>query len=295
MPTAMTIKELNMELIKTSLKKEDFSTKISLASATGLSVATCGNILNELVVSGEALELDLGDSTGGRPSKRFKYNKDIYTTLSLYVRKEGRTNTISYAVSNLLGEAIYEQTLPYEHISIHEIDALIREILLQHPNIRVLAIGVPGIVLKGAITYCDFEDLCDFEMSKHLEKTFSMKVIVENDVNVSALGFFQKGNHTNEDSLVYVYYPINGGPGAGIIVNGAIIRGASNYAGEVANIPFGLYSDELAALQNDFNGFNLHVAKTIIAINCIINPKVVVLSGLCFSKVAIRNIQSLIK
>ncbi|MBC7960469.1 MAG: ROK family protein, partial [Vallitaleaceae bacterium] len=30
-------------------------------------------------------------------------------------------------------------------------------------------------------------------------------------------------------------------------------------------------------------------------INCIINPKVVVLSGLCFSKVAIRNIQSLIK
>lgn len=52
------------------------ATKPEVARATGLSVMTCGTILNELLVIAEVLELEIDPSSGGRPAIRYQYNAD---------------------------------------------------------------------------------------------------------------------------------------------------------------------------------------------------------------------------
>lgn len=58
------VKRINQELIKEALKAMKQGTKAAVASVTGLSIATCGNILNELVETGEVIETELEASSG---------------------------------------------------------------------------------------------------------------------------------------------------------------------------------------------------------------------------------------
>lgn len=68
--TATRVKQVNIELVKTDLKALRFETELTVANATGLSVATCGNILNELLKRGEVIKSDL-EQSGIRSAQRY--------------------------------------------------------------------------------------------------------------------------------------------------------------------------------------------------------------------------------
>lgn len=51
------VKDHNVKLVKDALKSLESGTKNTVAQMTGLSIATCNTILNELAESGEILKL----------------------------------------------------------------------------------------------------------------------------------------------------------------------------------------------------------------------------------------------
>ncbi len=57
MATANNLKMLNIEKAKQHLKTGKPFTNISLSKASGLSVATCGNIIREMIATGEVKEV----------------------------------------------------------------------------------------------------------------------------------------------------------------------------------------------------------------------------------------------
>ena len=116
------IKELNRELVRRALKERDAATKDEISRETGLSQGTCRTILNELCDSGEAKEISLADSTGGRPSRRFVYNPDHAHTGLLYPRLEGDEKTLYSTVLNMSGETSYERFDNYDEIDLEVID-----------------------------------------------------------------------------------------------------------------------------------------------------------------------------
>ncbi|WP_105615332.1 ROK family protein [Vallitalea okinawensis] len=291
---SMKLKEINTELVKSVLKKQDYCTKSSIAKATSLSVATCGNILKELIATGEVLEIDLKPSTGGRPARRFVYNENYAYVAVLYARKEGDYKSLTCVVSNMIGIHVYETYLELEDISIKEFDDAIHMLLKLYPNIKVLGIGIPGVVRQGIIDICDFKKLSGEPLQQHLEKKFNLQVIIENDVNSTAYGFFHRTQYTDAESMVYIYYPIDENPGAGIIVNGQILLGQSNFAGEVSFLPLGVNPKNQSDIQKNKELFADLVAKTIMSINCVINPKSIILSGFCFTEQMIESIKTLL-
>lgn len=291
---SMKLKQINIEIVKSTLKLEKYSTKTSIASATGLSVATCGNILKELLLTGEVLEIDLKPSTGGRPSRRFVYNENYAYVAIIYARKEGTYNSLSCVVSNMIGVNVYETYIEHNDITIKEFEYAIEMLLNLYPNIKVLGIGIPGVVRQGIIGICDFKNLCNLPIEEHLSKKYKLMVVAENDVNSTALGFYSRTQYKNTESLAYIYYPVDGNPGAGIIVSGEILCGQTNFAGEVSFLPLGISLEEQGKIQYNSHHFSELVAKTIMSINCIINPKSVVLSGYRFSEQLIESIRSLL-
>ncbi|WP_345940182.1 winged helix-turn-helix transcriptional regulator, partial [Paenibacillus riograndensis] len=58
----MRVKKMNQELVRQTLKANRKATKAAVAKFTGLSLGTCGSILNELLAAGEVLELETEES-----------------------------------------------------------------------------------------------------------------------------------------------------------------------------------------------------------------------------------------
>lgn len=63
-------------------------------------------------------------------------------------------------------------------------------------------------------------------MKSHLEEKFSIPVVIENDMNAAVLGYYKNTGNYDNSSLVYLYSGQNG-PGAGIMINGDVVRGST--------------------------------------------------------------------
>lgn len=286
------VKQINIDLIKSVLKSEEYSTKNSLSQATGLSTGTCRNILDELILTGEVKEIEHADSTGGRPSRRFVYNENFAYAAILYTRIEGSDRIIYCSIVNMLGENVYEENVIFDEISIDEIEQAVSKMTGLYPDIKVLSIGIPGIVHNGVIGLCDLKELSHTAIEEYLSDKFNIIVTAENDVNSTALGYYQEINDINPESMVYIYYPLEGIAGAGIIINGKILKGETDFAGEVSFIPLGVKYEDQGQIQKNSERFVKLVADTVQSVNSTINPERIVLSGKPFTddlKASIQN------
>lgn len=289
--TAMSLKRLNINRIKEALKHHPEGTKISISSDTGLSVATCGNLLKELLKTGEVLELPLGKSTGGRPSRRFKFNENHSYIACIYINSDTPTLHISYAILNLIGEIIDENNHYCPSISITEFEHITSKLVETHPAITQLSFGIPGVVSNGRILSCDYKELVQFDLKGYFTEKYHLEVFVENDVNAIAHGFYDLHNKKHDESLAFLFYPKNFRPGAGFIVNGVILRGFSDFSGEIGYMSYNSTNSRDDISFQDEN-FTQNVAKTIANINCVLNPQFVILSGRQLDDLTFELIQS---
>ena len=273
------VKQINVELVKTALKAVPFGTKLTIANATGLSVATCNTILNELLERGEASEADFEQPNGGRPARRFMYNANYSYIACIYVSNDGGVYQITHAVTNLMGDSIEENSIEVKIINYEVIDTLVESLINRYENIKAIGIGIPGIVHRGIISAVDIEELMDVPLATRLKDKYNLKVIVENDVNLMAYGFYKKQNYDEDKNIAVVNFPKNNGAGAGIILEGHIIRGNTNFAGEVSYLPFEESREEQLKQTSCADDFFPFMVKTIGSIIVIINPETIVLTG----------------
>ncbi|MEV8249862.1 ROK family protein [Microbacterium sp. NPDC076768] len=74
-------------------------------------------------------------------------------------------------------------------------------------------------------------------LSEDLEAALGHPVLLENDVNVAAVGELHSGVGRESDNFVYV--AVGTGIGMGIVANGSLVRGATGAAGEIGYLPIG--------------------------------------------------------
>jgi predicted NBD/HSP70 family sugar kinase len=280
------IKQLNVELVKDALMELTCATKLAIAKETGLSVATCGNILNELLKRGEVIELDAEEPNGGRPAKRFMYNANYCYVACIYMSYEKGVSRLTYAVVNLIGEIIEEDSVTIDVISYESIDELIERLLAKYGIIKAIGIGVPGAVYEGVVLdNCDIKELRNLPLGEQLKEKYSIEVVVENDMNLTALGFYKKQNYDEDKNIAIINFPEDNCIGSGIIVDGHIIKGNTNFAGEVSYLPINTSNHDLSKWLNiNNNRFLATVVRTIVSVIAIINPDTIVLTGELISK-----------
>lgn len=275
----MRVKQVNVELVKTALKALAFGTKLAIANATGLSVATCGNILNELLERGEVIEADLEQPNGGRPARRFMYNANYSYIACIYVSNEGGIYKTIHVVTNLAGKILEEISMEVEVINYEVIDSLISKLICSYENIKAIGIGVPGIIHKGEIGSCDIKELIDIPLATRLKAKYGLQITVENDMNLISYGFYKRQNYDEDKTIAVVIFPKDNCSGAGIIVEGHIIRGNTNFAGEVSYLPFDhLREEQIMKITHREVYFPL-IVKTIASIIAVINPETIVVTG----------------
>ncbi|MEQ8698501.1 MAG: ROK family transcriptional regulator [Bauldia litoralis] len=111
---------------------------------------------------------------------------------------------------------------------------------IERDRVRLLVVGTPGVLnaATGSIPLApNIPDFDRIDVVSALRDAFGVDVIIENDVNVGALGERWLGRAKGIETFAYI--ALGTGLGMGIVSDGKIIRGAHGAAGEIANLPIG--------------------------------------------------------
>lgn len=216
-------------------------TKSELALLTGLARSTVSSRVDALVASGLVHPAGEAASTGGRPPARVAFNPLAGIVLAVDL---GATHA-TVALSDLSGRILSSHT---RQLRIAEGPELVLDSVIadgtrlleagSHPLSRLVGvgIGVPGPVehSTGRPTNPPIMPGWDrFDVPGYVQRTLDVPVLVDNDVNILALGE-RAITWKDVDDLIFV--KVATGIGAGIISGGQLQRGAQGSAGDMGHV-----------------------------------------------------------
>lgn len=102
--------------------------------------------------------------------------------------------------------------------------------------IKAIALGVPGSVdpFSGIIGMAPNLGIKNYNIKADLQRFTKIPVIIENDVNLAALGVSNYGVAKDLKNVLVVF--IGTGIGGGIVLDGKLYRGSSFVAGEIGHL-----------------------------------------------------------
>ncbi|MCI8506210.1 MAG: ROK family protein [Lachnospiraceae bacterium] len=279
--TVNQVKEHNIELVRNALRRDPAEfTKHSIARETGLSIATVNNILNALCEAGEIVALGSASSTIGRPAVRYAYNKDYSHICCMFPSSAGSQQYLSYAVYDLLGTPLKQRQVWLEDITYEDFENLSSSLLKEDPCLNRFSIGIPGYCNDRLIQSCTMTNLNGCDLAGRLSEQFPCEFLMENNMNAIAYGLYdsrkQQGHAPAQ--LVVISFFEGSGPGSGIILDGEIYRGKSNFAGEVVFLPYpdgNIYD----LIRQGPKAIVTAAAQAVAACTIILNPEICVLTG----------------
>ena len=157
----------------------------------------------------------------------------------------GGTN-VKIALVSDKGKIIYSNSIPtraemgYEHTINSMKDAirdLLKETKMKPTDVEGMGFGFPGQIdcKKGIVRLApNIPGWIDIPIAKIMESEFEIPTRVDNDVRTATLGELNYGAGVGCENLVCI--TVGTGIGSGLVINGKLVRGANNAAGEIGHI-----------------------------------------------------------
>ena len=157
----------------------------------------------------------------------------------------GGTN-VKIALVSDKGKIVYSNSIPtraemgYEYTVNSMKDAirdLLKETKMKSNDIEGMGFGFPGQIdcQKGVVRLApNIPGWVNVPIANIMEKEFGISTRVDNDVRTATLGELNYGAGVGCENLVCI--TVGTGIGSGLVVNGKLVRGANNAAGEIGHI-----------------------------------------------------------
>jgi N-acetylglucosamine repressor len=226
---------LNRHIILDTIRNKGPIARSKIAEMLELSPTTVASAVNELMREGFVSELGEGESSGGRKPILVRFDPDNLFIIGVSITHLG----VSIAELNLDAKISKKRfaafsSLSGEHILSHtlmEIESFIKPYkdLTRCLGISIISAGIVD-ANNGVIRYNSRLGLADVPLKKMVEERFGLTAWVDNDINAIVLAEKYLGGYTDRNHLIYV--KASDGIGAGIIVNGGVLRGFNGGAGE---------------------------------------------------------------
>ncbi|QHC68398.1 ROK family protein [Rathayibacter sp. VKM Ac-2759] len=215
-------------------------TRADVAAETGAHRAAVSAQLDALAGSGLVVRRDDAPSSGGRPAARIAFDATARRLLAIDLGAAHATIAVTDLDGRVLDErreaiAIADGPLAVLGHALDVADALLAGIPGDAPLAGV-GVGVPGPVehATGRPVKPPIMPGWDrFDIPAFVGGRFAVPVLVDNDVNLLALG--EHADHYRDvDDLLYV--KVSTGIGAGIVSGGVLQRGALGAAGDLGHV-----------------------------------------------------------
>ena len=237
------LRERNRERVVGVLRTHGRTSQAEIARATGLSRTTVSTLVAELRGGGVVFEVDAKapDGRGGRPGVQLVLQDSSKAVIGIDF---GHTH-VQVAVGGLSRDVLAERSceLDVDRQAEEALDAAARmagEVLAQagvkHEAVVCAGIGIPGPVDRAHGTVGSATILpgwLGLRIAEEMERRLGMPVEIENDANCGALAEMTWG--AGRDCSNFAYIKAATGIGAGLVVDGRLLHGASGTAGEIGH------------------------------------------------------------
>ncbi|WP_165066780.1 ROK family transcriptional regulator [Marisediminicola senii] len=230
-------------------------TRAELAAITGLARSTVALRVDALMRLGLVSPTADAASTGGRPSSQFALDARGKVVLGVDIG----ASHIHLAVSDLTGRILAEDSTPMAVSSGPDavLDwvaiagaALVDGAVRSPSDLLAVGVGLPGPVEHSTgrpINPPIMPGWDRFDVPAALTSRFGVPVLVDNDVNIMALGERELA-WPDVEHLIFV--KVATGIGAGVISGGFLQRGAQGIAGDIGHVQISRGRDVLCRCGN---------------------------------------------
>ncbi|UYK40758.1 ROK family transcriptional regulator [Microbacterium terricola] len=216
-------------------------TRAELAKSTGLARSTVAARVDELMRMGLITPLAETVSTGGRPPSQFALNPSARLVLAADIGASHAT----IAITDLTGSIVIQRSEPLD-VTLGPVPVL--SWLVDHAIEMLAEIGRPvevlaaiGMGIPGPVEHSTGQPVNPpimpgwdrFDVPGWVRQHLDVPVLVDNDVNIMALGE-RATAWPGTEHLMFV--KVATGIGAGIISGGTLQRGAQGIAGDIGHV-----------------------------------------------------------
>lgn len=216
-------------------------TRAELAHMSSLARSTVTARVDALLTSGMLRPVGEAASTGGRPPTRFALNGGGRVVLAIDLGASHASVAVSDLAGQVLGQITVESDIADGPAAVLDRVAAIGVELLTSLDRQVIDVAGVGIGVPGPVEHATGRPANPpimpgwhaFDIPTYLGQHFSGPVLVDNDVNLMALGEYVTSWQAAPHLLLV---KVATGIGGGIVADGRLLRGALGSAGDLGHV-----------------------------------------------------------
>jgi predicted NBD/HSP70 family sugar kinase len=239
------LRELNEQAVLETIFREGPITRPELASRTKLSRPAVSAVVGRLESAGLVHAAGARDGRRGRKPMAYVVSDRAGFVVGIDI---GGAN-VRVGAANLFGELVCDEREPTAkdtpRKTLAQITSMVARVVqtasAEHERPLAIGISTPGVVDQASsrvtsLAY-NLSAAGDFDALAAIGDRFGVPVLVDNNVNVAAVGERWAGVARGVSTFAFV--SIVAGVGMGLVIDDELVRGAHGAAGEIAYMPSG--------------------------------------------------------
>ncbi|HWJ15057.1 MAG TPA: ROK family protein [Gemmatimonadaceae bacterium] len=239
--TRGTAREINRRIVLNLVREHQPISRADLARRMRIGRGMVTSLVTELLTDGSIYE----GSTAQAPRGRKPMMLFVRTHDRLAVAVDVRFSRTYLMLSDFSGKPIALEefeTVPDPAALVANLARRIQKLLKAHAaksKVNGIGLVLPGMVdtTSGRVLNAPQLGWRDVDVRAALEKATDLPVHVENAPIACALAQMWLGDGDVETPRDFVYLTVGDGVGTGVVVNGEVVRGHDNTAGEFGHVP----------------------------------------------------------
>lgn len=239
--TRSTTRDVNRQIILNLVREHQPLSRADLARLMEVGRGMITALVDELLAEGAIYEGATVDAPRGRRPQMLH----VRTHDRLVVGIDVRFSQTYVMLADFAGECVALRqfdTVTEPAQLLERLALVIRDLLTAHRHAgRCEGIGVvvPGVIdqVSGRVVFAPQLGWRDVPLRDPLALATGLPVQIENASVACALAQMWLGQRGTDVPTDFVYMTVSDGVGAGIVVNGEVVRGAAQSAGEFGHIP----------------------------------------------------------
>jgi len=241
-----TSRDINRQIALNLVRERQPISRAELARVMGMRRGAVSLLVNQLLETGQLFEGAKGESKRGRRPTHLYIDTRRSCALAVDINASRTSMLLVDTLGRPLGEVSEFPTRRRPAALVKELVARIRPILSKPSGCGPcvgIGVAVSGIVdpERGRLKYSPTLGWRDVDLVTPLRTATGLPVVVENSVKACILAqiWAVTGDLPADGPVVFVN--ISDGVGVGIAIDGKLLRGAHNIAGEFGHVPLNLH------------------------------------------------------
>lgn len=281
--TTAQVKENNKKLIRETLISLKQATKIMVARETGLSVATCNTLLNELARSEEIVEVkpEKKSSGAGRPSKTYRINEEFQLFSTLSIQEDHGKAVLLCRIFDCMGNVLLEKELVERNLTYATIQQLLQSAFTEYKSIKLISIGIDASLdSESTIQNSSLSALNGINLIQNIQEDFDLPALMDTRINLITQGFYHALEDPTLKNVIVLSFSDSKCTHAGLILQGQPYRGKQNAACDLSliNAPCEVVQKGLFRTPSKMNSLEV-IARIISTFIQLLNPDIIMLTG----------------